>query len=153
MTIQKATPSLAYSLTALTFRSKAHSGYSAEQMELWCEDLTITTEYITEHEVYVLLQNGELIGYYSYFKIDTSTVKLDNLFIHPTHMRKGLGRLLMDDFMNRAKQAGFQKITLDADPHAESFYTKLCFTIVGQLESSIPNRFLPIMEFNLNALP
>ena len=40
-------------------------------------------------------------------------------------------------------------MTLDADPNAESFYARFGFTQVGQLQSSIKDRFLPIMELIL----
>jgi len=38
---------------------------------------------------------------------------------------------------------------LEADPNATNFYLKMGFKIIEQKESSIPNRFLPIMEKDL----
>ncbi|AYN02731.1 GNAT family N-acetyltransferase [Chryseobacterium sp. 3008163] len=39
-----------------------------------------------------------------------------------------------------------KKITLDAEPNAKNFYKTFGFQTVGQLESSIKDRYLPIME-------
>lgn len=43
----------------------------------------------------------------------------------------------------------FKTVTLDAEPNAERFYLKFGFKTVDQLASSIPNRFLPVMELDL----
>jgi len=46
----------------------------------------------------------------------------------------------------------FEYIYLDSDPNAEKFYQNLGFKVVGQLESSIKNRFLPIMELEIEQI-
>jgi ribosomal protein S18 acetylase RimI-like enzyme len=59
------------------------------------------------------------------------------------------GKKLMEDLYDRIQQKGFEKIVLDSDPQAEAFYKKLGFKVVGQLASSIKDRFLPIMELEV----
>ncbi|HKO76105.1 MAG TPA: GNAT family N-acetyltransferase, partial [Flavobacterium sp.] len=76
-------------------------------------------------------------------------VLLDNLFILPEYIGKGFGKYLMNDFLNRMKEEKFNKITLDSEPNAESFYLKFGFKKIGEFETSIKNRFMPIMEINL----
>lgn len=115
-------------------------------MEIWRAELTIHPEYISENDVYKLLTDDGLIGYYSYFLISHEMVKLDNLFIEPTRIGKGHGLLLLSHLIDHVRTKGCNKVTLDADPHAEPFYLNQGFTTVGQLESSIKDRFLPIME-------
>lgn len=73
---------------------------------------------------------------------------MDNFFIHPNYIGKGYGKVMMEDFMARVKGKA-NKITLDADPNAALFYRKLGFKVVGKLATSIPGRFLPVMELNL----
>lgn len=149
MNITKADNTDADKLTALTIRSKSYWDYGTEQIEKWRNVLTITTEYIENNEVYLLIDNGQLIGYYSFFKESEKAIKLDNLFVDPPFIGKGYGKKLMDDFYLRIKKAGYEKIVLDSDPHAEEFYKKLGFRVVGKLETSIKNRFLPIMELEV----
>jgi len=136
-------------LTQLTQQSKAHWGYSAEQLQKWEEDLTITISYLSSNLVYKYLETDQLIGYYSLIFQDKQTVILDNLFIHPTFIGKGYGSLLLADAIKKAKAAGHLRMTLDADPHAEQFYLSKGFTVVGQLPTSIPNRYLPVMTLPL----
>ncbi|GEC79619.1 GNAT family N-acetyltransferase [Flavobacterium aquatile] len=150
MRIEKANSDDHKILTEITKKSKAFWGYSEEQMAQWEDVLTITKEYIQTNFAYKLIKENQVIGYYSYFNTETYIVKLDNLFLLPEHIGKGFGNYLMDDFLNRIKENRDIKIvTLDADPNAEKFYQKFGFTTIGQLETSIKNRFLPIMELKL----
>ena len=55
----------------------------------------------------------------------------------------------MNDFLERMRNEKCQKIILDSEPNAEQFYQKIGFTKIGEFETSIKNRFMPIMEMNL----
>ena len=96
--------------------------------------------------------NGGITGYYSYSEVSSIKVKLDNIFISPTYIGQRLGKKLMTDFINRIEQTSYKEITLDAEPNAESFYKKFGFKTVGQLESSIVGRTLPIMVLSLDEI-
>jgi len=150
MIIEKANSDDHKILTDITKKSKAFWGYSEEQIAQWDDVLTITKGYIQTNLAYKLIKESQVIGYYTYFNTETYTVKLDNLFVLPEYIGKGYGNYLMVDFLNRIKEnRNIKKVLLDADPNAEKFYQKFGFTTIGQLETSIKNRFLPIMELNL----
>lgn len=136
-------------LTEITKKSKAYWGYSAEQILSWDENLTISQEYIRDHNVFKLVNENSIIGYYSYVFRDGKNVEMDNLFILPEYIGKGFGKYLFLDFLNKMKEAKIEKIQLDAEPNAERFYSKMGFVKIGEFETSIKNRFMPIMEMNL----
>lgn len=136
-------------LTELTMRSKSYWGYSSLQISNWKDDLTISAKYIDQSEVFKLINKNKLIGYYSYFDMGDKKVKLDNIFLEPEFIGKGYGKLMMDHFFQQIKNKDFKSIELDSEPNAEKFYQKLGFKIIGRLESSIKNRFLPIMKLDL----
>jgi N-acetylglutamate synthase-like GNAT family acetyltransferase len=136
-------------LTSITKKSKAYWGFSDEVLKDWEHLLTVTKDYIATNEVYKLVLNEQIIGYYSYFSVDEKTIKLDNIFILPEFIGKGFGKLLMNDFLKNSKQLEIKKITLDAEPNAEKFYQSFGFETIGQLESSIKDRYLPIMELQI----
>ena len=148
--IARAIPKDSHELSDLTYRSKAHWGYSAEQLEKWRDDLQITSEYIRDHDVWLVRINEKIAGYYSFSIISATTLKLDNIFLEPLHIGAGLGSLLMKDFLDKATGLGVTTITLDAEPNAEPFYQKFGFKTVGQLKSTIPGRFLPFMKLSLS---
>lgn len=146
MNILKAETDDSELLTTITKRSKAYWGFSEEILKEWEHLLSISKDYIEKNMVYKLVENENIIGYYSYFSIDEKTIKLDNLFILPEFIGKGFGKTLMNDFLEKANRLGIKKITLDAEPNAENFYKNFGFETVRQLESSIKDRYLPIME-------
>ena len=146
MTIEKANSNDSEVLTAITKKSKAFWGYSDTQIELWDDLLTITKKYIEAKLVYKIVIDGAAVGYYSFFPENEYTVRLDNLFILPDYIGKGMGKLLMEDFMMRIATTGVKKVILDADPNAELFYARLGFVKIGQRETTIKGQYLPIME-------
>ena len=149
MKIERAIKSNSNDLTELTIRSKSHWNYSKEQIEEWRDDLTVSEINILEKEVYKLANRNDLIGYYSYFKINDLDVKLENLFIEPKFISQGFGKMLMTDFLQRIQKSKFERVLLDADPNVEKFYEQFGFKVIGKLETSIRNRFLPIMEMKI----
>ena len=150
MKIEKAFKTDSKDLTALTLRSKGYWNYGKNQIEQWREELTITEKYIENNQVYKLVINTVLIGFYAYKAKNKTVVKLNYLFIEPKHIGKGYGKLLMQDFLKRTEDSDFENAILDADPNAEEFYAKLGFRVIGKLNSSIKDRYLPIMELKIN---
>ena len=149
MKIEKATQNDHKILTQITKKSKAYWGYSEEQIEKWNDNLTISQNYIQTNSVFKLLINNTIIGYYSYINKQENTVKLDNLFILPYYIGKGFGKYLIQDFLIRMRDNNYKKVTLDSEPNAEKFYQKMGFKKIVQFETSIKNRFMPIMEMDL----
>jgi len=152
MKIVGATKNDARALTELTIRSKAYWNYGAEQIKAWMDELTITEKYIEDNEVYKGIENGLLIGFYAFAPDSRSNLKLNYLFVDPKFIGRGYGKILLIDFLKRIEISGFDRVILDADPHAEEFYAKHGFQVVGQLESSIKNRFLPIMARDIRTV-
>lgn len=145
--IQRATQEDDLLLTEITQLAKAYWKYSVEQLLEWTAALTVSKEYIARNYTYKLLvDGGKTVGYYSYSLLSPQVVQLDNLFILPDYIGKGYGRILLADFFDKIKLTTAEKVVLDAEPNAADFYQKFGFRTVGRIESSIQNRFLPIME-------
>lgn len=134
-------------LNQITFTSKQFWGYSDEQMEEWKEMLMMSESYLKENTVNKLVQE-EILGYYSYI-IFENYVELDNLFIKPEKIGKGLGTFLLQHLFDEITKMGYHKIVLFADPNAERFYKKMGFQVIGSKPTKDNKRFLPIMELNL----
>ena len=149
MRIEKAYRTDAEKITDLTIRSKNYWNYGDQQIAEWKDELTITSKYIEDNEVYKLIITNELAGFYAFQSGNKKIVKLNFLFIEPKYIGKGYGKILMTDFLQRIKKTDCEKVTLDADPNAEKFYESIGFKVVGKLKSSIKDRFLPIMEMEI----
>ena len=146
MKIIKAIESDHLILSEITKKSKNHWAYGDKLIREWNDDLTVSPEYINQTAVYKLIMDECVVGYYAFCEIDEKTVLLDNLFLLPEFIGKGIGKFLLFDFYDKIKNKNYSKIRLVSDPHAEDFYAKFDFKVVGKKESSIKNRFLPIME-------
>jgi GNAT superfamily N-acetyltransferase len=149
MKIEKASVEDNEILTEITKKSKAFWGYSEEQILKWKDNLTISEAYIETNSVYKLVDEDKIVGYYSFIIKEEKIAILDNLFVLPEYIGKGFGKYLMNDFLYRMRNGKFKKITLDSEPNAEDFYLKFGFKKIGEFETSIKNRFMPIMEMSL----
>ncbi len=148
--IKKASIVDAKDLSELTIRSKSYWNYNKKQIESWREELTITEKYIDNNQIYKLVSNNLLIGFYAFQAINNTTIKLDYLFVEPQFIGKGYGKKLMTDFLKKIENSQYKRVILDADPNAEKFYSRLGFRVIGKLKSTIKDRFLPIMELEIN---
>ncbi|OXA81629.1 Ribosomal protein S18 acetylase RimI [Flavobacterium aquidurense] len=152
MTIEKAISADHQILTDITKKSKAYWGYSDEQIENWSQFLTVTSVYIEANAVYKLTLENKIVGYYSFLFEDEETVKLDNLFVLPEYIGKGFGKILMRHFLSEVDKTSITKIVLNSEPNAEQFYAKLGFVKTGQIETSIKDRYMPIMQLELKPI-
>jgi N-acetylglutamate synthase-like GNAT family acetyltransferase len=136
-------------LTEITKKSKAFWGYSEEQILKWNDNLTISKEYIECNNTFKVLNDNKVIGYYSYIIEEEEIARLDNLFVLPEYIGKGFGKYLVNDFLKRMRKQKIKKIILDSEPNAMDFYLRIGFEKIGEFETSIKNRFMPIMEMKL----
>lgn len=148
MIIIPATPEDHQVLTDLTIKSKSYWDYSSEQIKEWLPDLTISPDYIAQNGVFKLIQDEQVIAYYSYYYVKKEEVFLDNFFISPEFIGKGFGRMLMDHLLKHAATENIKSVEGYADPNAELFYAKFGFETIRRMPTSIKNRFLPVMRKN-----
>lgn len=133
-------------LTHLTKLSKAHWGYSPEQMAKWETNLTITPAFFAEHHLFKLLIEEEIVAYYAIKKMPDQQLRLECLFVLPAYIGHGFGQQLIQNCMEQAKKQDCTHIILDADPNAVGFYQKYGFKQIDQIPTAIPNRYLPVMQ-------
>jgi len=150
--IRCATPPDAQPLTDISFRSKAHWGYSREFMEACRAELCVTPEHLNRatFSYWVVEQGNNIAGFYAIQQLTEHEAELDALFVLPEHMGKGIGGALMQHALSYARQRGFSTLNVQSDPHAEAFYLAAGATLIGKQESgSIAGRQLPLLTFDL----
>ncbi len=133
-------------ITKITKSSKAYWGYQQEWMQMWEDELTISPDYIRGNKVYKATYNAKIAGYYSLSFINDKVAELDNLFVLPKFIGKGIGKKLMHHAIETAQFLGLHQIVLEADPNAVGFYEKLGFVVVGKKETKIAGKFFSVME-------
>lgn len=122
--IGRAIPEQAELLTGIAIASKAHWGYDEEFMERFAAVTTITPEYVRQNEVWILEVAGESAGFYAVIR-HGELGELDHLWLLPQYIGKGLGRLLFDHAIGRARDLGLRQLEWEAEPNAVGFYERM----------------------------
>lgn|SRR3990167_9608017 len=128
--------------------SKAYWGYDTAFMERFMGGFGITHAYIAQHIVKLFYANDDLAGFFNFgFNVD-GLFELDNFFLHPDYIGKGMGRLLWHACCQEAKKQGKNEFIIWSDPNAEKFYVKMGCEKIGVRQSpTMPNRYPPILKF------
>lgn len=137
-------------LTDICFRAKAYWGYPSEYMELWRDLMIVTPERINHDHYFVAEEAGLVLGYVALRRIDEERVELDDLFIAPEAIGRGIGRKLWAHGLCVAREFGFRLMEWDADPFAEPFYRHMGAEGIGFTQSALlSERILPRMRIEL----
>ncbi|MBI5930227.1 MAG: GNAT family N-acetyltransferase [Chloroflexi bacterium] len=147
--IRGATPDEADFLTELMRRSKAYWGYTAKWMAAVRDTMQITADQIATHEVFVLEAGDQTVGFCHFYK-RPDAIYLEDLFIDPTFIGQGYGKILFQHVIHLAQTWGFEKIIFEADPNAEAFYRKMGAEIIAYHPSPLfEDRLLPQMQYSI----
>ena len=68
------------------------------------------------------------------------------LFVSPSFIGKGIGSQLIQHSFEKAFELKVTSMIVVADPNAVSFYVSKEFHEIDRKESTIPGRFLPVMQ-------
>ena len=155
MHIRPAQTSECQILTDLSFLSKGYWQYPAEYFHIWRDELTITSEYITNNLVFVAATSDDIVGYYSIIhlpkNIDISNIVLEkgfwleHMFLLPNYIGKGIGTKMMSHCLDLCSDKGIEQLKVLADPNARKFYQKMKFEYKKEYPSSIPGRTTPLL--------
>jgi GNAT superfamily N-acetyltransferase len=81
-------------------------------------------------------------------KFDEMTVYLDDLFVEPAFIGRGIGGLLWRHAVDLAKTIGAKSLVFGADPHARPFYEHVGAVVEGyNLSTIVPGRKTPRMRY------
>ncbi|MFJ1748185.1 GNAT family N-acetyltransferase [Streptomyces sp. NPDC088116] len=126
MRIREARPDEAQVLSGLALRSKAHWGYDDSFLAACADELTLSATDVTARRVIVAQdeESGELLGVAS-LEGEPPDGTLGLLFVEPHAIGRGIGRTLYAHVLDAARDLGFERLTIDSDPHAVDFYRAL----------------------------
>ncbi len=130
-------------------RSKAHWGYDDAFMEACREELSVTEEELGATNIRVLDNSGQPVGIIRLL-IENSQLHLSKLFVDPSMIGTGAGRILYGWAVAQARALGWDNMLIDSDPDASEFYQHMGAKIIGKAPSgSIPGRFIPLLRHDL----
>ena len=108
----------------------------------------ITEELIALGTVFILFEDDNIIGFYSFVKDAKQVAWLEHFFIHPNFIGKLYGKKMWDLCLVTANELGLKDFLIWADKHAEGFYLRQgCIKIDEKLSTVVPGLFHPILKY------
>ena len=152
MKIRKAVTADSDALTRIAHDAKRHWGYPDHWLKHWQDDLTISPDFITHHEVYIAESEGKPLGFYGLI-IREAKAELDHLWVSPPHIGTGVGKQLFLHAMQQAAKENISEVEILSDPNAEGFYRKQGAHRIGEVVSDIDGepRTLPFLTVDPKA--
>jgi len=146
--IRHAKPGEAAHLTRIAFAAKRFWRYPEAYIALWQNDLTISPEFIEQNDVFAAIKMDTIVGFYALSNSE-GVRELEHFWIDPKYIGKGIGRELFRHVRNGLKTANVEKVRIVADHNALGFYKKMGAKQIGDVASTPPGRFLPVMEYQI----
>src|SRR5215217_9221756 len=145
--LRRALPEDATTLTQIAVDAKRHWGYPEHWIKHWESDLTISSDFIRDKNVYVAEEAGEIRGFYA-LSVTGEKAELEHMWVTPACIGSGIGKELFLDAMERAAALNVSDVELSADPNAAGFYERMGAVQIGETESVIDGqiRKLPRMR-------
>jgi aminoglycoside 6'-N-acetyltransferase I len=107
-------------------------------------------KYIFNCDVFVVEQDEELIAAYALFEVDAFSVEIKNIAVSKSFQRKGIGKLILNDAVNRAALKDYKFLmvgTGDASFGQLEFYQKFGFEVFNtKNDFFVKNYKEPIFE-------
>ena len=94
------------------------------------EALEFSALAVKEHRVRVAVIDERIVGFVTLLATG-QTGELEDLFVDPDWMLHGIGRTLVQDAVETAREQGLTRVEVTANPHALGFYEKVGFVRNG----------------------
>lgn len=131
-------------MTQIALDAKRYWGYPELWIQHWQEDLTISSDFITNNLVYVAERENAIVGFYA-LVVGGQQAKLEHMWVAPEYIGTGVGKELFIHAMQTAAGDDVSEVEISSDPNAEGFYTRMGARRIGEVSSEIDGqmRVLP----------
>jgi len=111
------------------------------------EWLVLSDNGVREGRMRVAVGEGVAVVGFATYLISNGVAELEDLFVDPPWMRRGIGAALVMDLSARLNELDFEKLEVTANPHAMAFYEHLGFVEAGIVDTKFyptPRMWRPI---------
>ncbi|HLB74029.1 MAG TPA: GNAT family N-acetyltransferase [Sedimentisphaerales bacterium] len=102
-------------ITELVFAVLREYGLAPDPESTDADLKDIEQSYLKRGGAFFVLEDrpGSIIGAYGLYRIDEATCELRKMYLRKSFRGRGLGKLLLDDALTKARRMGFEKVTLE----------------------------------------
>jgi GNAT superfamily N-acetyltransferase len=123
--------------------AKGHWGYDPERVAGWAASMDLGDR----DETWVASVDDVVVAWAAVLP-GPSVCILDDLWVEPSFIGRGIGSALFRHAVDRARRLGANWLQWDSEPNAVGFYEKLGAVQVGETLGSW-GRMLPVMQYEL----
>lgn len=135
-------------LREIAVDAKAYWGYDRRRVEEWAEAGDFEPDSLRTRLLYVAEAGGEPIGWAAL--IPRGEVGwLEDLWVEPAWIGRGVGRLLFEHVADRARELGARRLEWEAEPNAKGFYERMGGSYVRDSEVTEWGRVLDVLGVEL----
>ena len=135
-------------LREIAFEAKSHWGYDRAWVRSWVAQGDFSSRTLREREVLVADTAGKAVGFASLIPRGDVSV-LEDLWITPAWIGRGVGTRLFQESAGRAKELGAKRLEWEAEPNAIGFYEKMGGEYLRDSEPTELGRVIPVMGLEL----
>jgi GNAT superfamily N-acetyltransferase len=112
------------------------------------EYLVLDPDGLTEGRTHVAEEDGSVVGFATWAEADRGRIELEDLFVDPKWMRRGIATALVGCIADALRARGADTIEVTASPDALGFYRSVGFIDVGVAQTSFGSA--PHMRLSLS---
>jgi GNAT superfamily N-acetyltransferase len=146
--IRGARPDEGERLRQIAIDAKGHWGYDPDWIRSWAAQGDFSAKALLGKPVLVAEAAGRAVGFAALIPQGAVAV-LDDLWIEPAWIGRGVGTKLFEACVTRARELGADRMEWEAEPHAIGFYEKLGARKIRDSERTMMNRIIPVMGVDL----
>jgi GNAT superfamily N-acetyltransferase len=147
-TFRPAQPHEASVLADLQNRSSTHWGYPPDFFDWAPEAHVIPEEYVRDNPVYLLEEDGRIIGFYG-FTMEDDEMLLDKLFVDIDRIGTGMGKTLWRHAVETARELGHASFVIGSDPNAAPFYRAMGAEWYAEKPTASPEWTVQMFRYRL----
>jgi GNAT superfamily N-acetyltransferase len=136
-------------LKEIAVDAKGFWGYEPGKVREWADKGDFSPQRLRELTVFVAESGAQAIGWCSLIPKD-DVGWLEDLWIEPEWVGKGVGSLLFRQAAAHAKELGAKRLEWEAEPNAIGFYEKMGGRYVRESEQTEWGRRLSVMGVELD---
>jgi GNAT superfamily N-acetyltransferase len=135
-------------LREIAIASKSYWGYDLERVRQWAAMGDYSPKWLRETEVYVAEADGRAVAWTALIPRG-ELLWLDDLWVEPAWIGKGVGSRLFRHAVERASELGGTQLEWEAEPNAVGFYEKMGGRYLRDSKPSEWGRVLAVMGIDL----
>jgi GNAT superfamily N-acetyltransferase len=133
--IRPAIPAERKALEALQWRASLGNEGDRDALLRHPDAIDLPAEQIAAGSVFVLEQDGAIVGFSAILSREDGDTELDALFVEPQIQRQGIGRKLIEHCAAVARSTGSSALHVIGNAHAKEFYLSCGFEVLGPFET------------------